>query len=421
LPPPPSILLLQFFNFAAGLGSFLAALSAIAAWNRDGWSQSSIGLATTIGMLCYGGVVFIGGRLSDGWGRARTAAVGAAIAALGSAVAAAHANGVTALIASMAGFAGAALFFPGNVGLFSDAQAPVGARTLPLHVKVSRYNLGWSLGNLSGFMGYALLDKQPTWVGFAICAAVFSIPALWMCRWLRLPASPPVAEGDRSPHPALKRLTMIGRTALLIACMLTMAQITMLQSALQGEGLAKDVAQAWAGRTWMVYSTCYVLSFLLFGSWSGWILRPWRLAAMQGAFLIGSAGYIAIGLSGSPSPIALAVCGGFLGIGFGASYVSSIYYSLRLPHGAGRAAALHETFLGIGNTAGPLLAGWVLTAWVQAGAGSSLLGIGAWTAFLGVVLMIWQIAMVPGAVRQGAKGHMVTPLANAESSSVTAK
>ena len=34
------------------------------------------------------------------------------------------------------------------------------------------------------------------------------------------------------------------------------------------------------------------------------------------------------------------------GISYGAAYTGSIYYSLRLPHGASRAAGLHATFLG---------------------------------------------------------------------------
>lgn len=405
---PPSILLLQGFNFLIGFGSFLAALSAIAAWNRFGWNESAIGLATTIGMLCYATVVYVGGRLSDGWGRARTAACGAGLAAIGSTIAAWAPSASTALIASMAGFAGSALFFPGNVGLFSDAQAKNGRPTLPLHVKIARYNLGWSLGNLCGFIGYAYLDKQPVAVGFMLATGAFLITALWMCRWLRLPPTPPRPEGDRAPHPALGRLTLIGRTALMLACVLTMAQITLLQTALQQQGLDETTAQAWAGRTLMVYSTCYVAMFLIFGWWSGWIMRPWRLAALQGVFVLGSLGYVVLGLTGNLTPITLGLCGGCLGIGFASAYVSSIYYSLRLPHGAARAASLHETFLGIGNTGGPVLAGWVLAGWLAYSGQPAVAGLGAWMLIIAVVLMVWQIAMVPAAVRAGANGQSTT-------------
>ena len=401
---PPPLLLLQGFNFLVGCGSFLAALVALATWNRAGWSESSIGLGTTIGMLCYALVVYIGGQLSDRWGRARTAACGATLAAIGSAIAAWNPTGQTALIASMAGFAGSALFFPGNVGLFSDAQAGHGAKPLPLHVKISRYNLGWSLGNLAGFVGYAVLDDKPASVGFTIAAGAFALTALWMCRWLRLPAAPPQPEGDRAPHPALPALTLIGRTALLLACILTMAVITLLQTALQQQGFDPVTAQSWAGKTLMVYSCCYVVMFILFGWWSGWIMRPWRLAALQGFFVIGSGGFLVLGWLGWLTPWTLAVCGGCLGIGFASAYVSSIYYSLRLPHGAARAAALHETFLGIGNTCGPVLAGLALGAWTDSTGKSPVAGLGAWMLIIALVLMGWQILMAPRAVRAGATG-----------------
>lgn len=396
---PPPIVLLQVFNFAVGLGSFLAALNAIAAWNRVGWSESTIGILTTLGMVCYAGLVGIGGRLSDGWGRAKVAALGAGLAALGCAVAAVHATGITALVAAMAGFAGSALFFPGNVGLFSDAQAPEGKAHLPLHVKISRYNLGWSAGNLAGFVGYGFLDRQPIWVGFAIAAIAFSVPTLWMCRWLHLPASVPQAEGDRAPHPALARLTRIGRVALMIACLLTMAQITMLQTTLQKQGLDGVAAQAWAGRTLMVYSTCYVVMFLVFGWWGGWILRPWRLFTLQLSFVVGVVGYLLLAQGETIQPVLLTVCGGFLGIGFAGAYISSIYYSLRLPHGAARAAALHETFLGIGNTCGPVLAGWALGAWNTHSGQPPIAGLGLWMGLLAVVLVVWHLLMVPKAAR----------------------
>lgn len=405
---PPSILLLQGFNFLIGFGSFLVAMTAVSAWNRATWTPDAIGLATTLGMLCYAAMVYGGGRLSDGWGRARTAACGAGLAAIGSAVASLAPSATTALIASMAGFAGSALFFPGNVGLFSDAQAQQGRPTLPLHVKISRYNLGWSLGNLFGFIGYANLDEQPVEVGFMIATAAFLVTALWMCRWLRLPPTPPQPEGDRAPHPALPRLILIGRTALLIACVLTMAQIFLLQNALQSDGLDKATAQAWAGRTLIAYSTCYVAMFMIFGWWSNWILRPWRLAVLQGFFVLGSVGYLVFGMAGSLTPLTLAFCGGCLGIGFASAYVSSIYYSLRLPHGAARAASLHETFLGIGNTGGPVVGGWILGGWLAYSGQPAVAGLGAWMLVIAIVLMLWQIAMVPAAVRAGANGQSTT-------------
>lgn len=397
-PAPPRILTLQLLNAGVGAGQYLGFATATGVWTAAGWTPWQIGLAMTATNLAYAGLVVQGGRLSDRWGRARTAILGAAVFLAGALVALIADTAWAALVATILGCAGSALFFPGNVGLFSDAQAPPGQAALPLHVKVSRYNLGWSGGNIIGFgLAWALsaLPARLGW-GLMLLAGTACIATLW--RWRALPAQPPRAEGDRAPHPALGLLTGMGRAALLLYCLLGMSFIALLGRALLGEGLPEVTAKATANAALFLYAIGYFATFLLLGAWSGWVLRPWRLLALQAPIALAALGVLLLGNAGSIPAIALYAAALLLGTGFGAVYTGSIYYSMRLPEGAARAAALHETALGIGSTAGPVLCG-LFMAVVADGA---LAALGLWLALIAALVISMQAVLIPLAVRRGA-------------------
>jgi len=80
------------------------------------------------------------------------------------------------------------------------------------------------------------------------------------------------------------------------------------------------------------------------------------------------------------------------GLGYGAFYNASIYYSLRLPHGASRAAGLHETFLGVGITAGPVLCGVLMLPLRQV---SHLAALGIVAAGFAAANLLYQLVMLP--------------------------
>ena len=94
----------------------------------------------------------------------------------------------------------------------------------------------------------------------------------------------------------------------------------------------------------------------------------------------------------------LGLCGALFGSAYGSSYVGSIYYSLRLPDGVGRAAAWHETFIGMGNTMGPLLAGCFMTYLV-----SGIIGLSIFLVICAIISALVQFVLIPGAARLGAK------------------
>jgi MFS family permease len=361
------------------------------------WSAGEIGVVTMLANLCYGGLVFFGGRLADQWGRARSGILGSCIGLTGALIALLNDGPAGALAAAMFGMAGAAMFFPGSAGLFSDAASAAGGEPPPLHRKVRRYNLGWAAGNLASFIGVGVLINQPRGIAYSVAALAFITVGTSLWRWRNLPPAPPAPSGDRSPHPALSRLTVMYRVNLFVGCVIGMALMTQLAKAFVASGVDKEMAGSLVSAALSGYSTCYILMFLLLGQWTGWILKPTVLLLCQAGFLLGAIGLMLLAGWGH-YPLAFAcLCGGLFGSGYGSAYVGSIYYSLRLPHGAGRAAGWHETFIGMGNTMGPLLSGAFL-GYVLPG----MQGLGVFLLIAAVIMLLVQTAMIPAARRLGA-------------------
>ncbi len=390
----PHLLLLQFLNLLMGGGCYLVAVTSFAAWSQAGWSPMVTGSSMMAANLAYCLVVGIGGRLADGWGRARTAIVGALVTGLGALLAFAVNDPVAAAAGTVITFGGAALFFPGNVGLFSDA-AGSGGGEMPLHQKISRYNLGWSSGNLSGFTIawlLSLVDGGLRW-GYLIAVGGCVVIILALLRWWSLAPRLPAASGDRADHPALKSLIHMGRITLLLYCLLGMALIALFENTL-AQNMPKTQAHTTATAALTLYAFGYFVTFGVLGWWGGWVMRPWRLFAITGMLPVAALGFVACGLAGISSPLPFAGCAFALGVAFAAVYTSSIYYSMRLPHGAARAASLHETYLGAGSTIGPALCGGFLMLWRD-----GVTGMGVYLLIGALVVLGWQLSQLPAITR----------------------
>lgn len=395
---PPPLFLLQLCNKLISVGSILALMFATIRLSTEWeWSAWEIGVVTTLANLCYGGLVFFGGRLADHWGRARSGILGASIGLVGALVALINDGPVGALTAAMCGMAGAAMFFPGSAGLFSDAASAAGGEAPPLHRKIRLYNLGWAAGNLAAFTLVWALIGQPR-VAYSLAAVCFIAVGAVLWRWRNLPAAPPASSGDRSPHPALARLTVMYRVNLFVGCIIGMALMTQLTKAFTSSGVDNDAAASLVSAALAGYSSGYILMFLLLGQWTGWILKPTVLWLCQVGFLLGALGLLSLASWGQYPLVLAMTCGGLVGTGYGAAYVGSIYYSLRLPDGAGRAAGWHETFIGMGNTMGPLLAGFFLSYVL-----SGVTGLGTFLLIAAVTMLVIQGIFIPGARRLGAK------------------
>ncbi len=393
---PPPLFALQSFNALISVGSILALMLGTVRWTGWEWSAWQIGVVTTVANLCYGGLVFIGGRLADRWGRARSGILGASLGLVGSIPAMISTEQWTTVMAAMCGFAGAAMFFPGSAGLFSDAEGAAGGPP-PLHRKVRRYNLGWAAGNLIAFLLFDWLSTMPSWLAYGVVTISFLIVGVSLWRWRNLQPGRPAPSGDRAPHAALPRLLIMYRLNLFLACILCMAMITQVAKGLDAQVGVKEATHLASGAL-SAFAACYMMMFIVLGSWGGWILRPWALWAAQCGFLLGTGGLLALALCGYFPMLLIIACGGLIGSGYGAAYVGSIYYSLRLPEGVGKAAGWHETFIGLGNTMGPLLAG-LFMSFVCSG----VTGLAIFLLVLALAMITWQVVMIPGARRLGAR------------------
>jgi MFS family permease len=388
----PPILLLLVLNIMVAFASYLSLKLGIGAWTAARWSAFEIGLAVTAVGLSYATLVSLGGRLADRYGRARVSSLGACLGTLGCALPLLSGNSLVEAAAAMLAFAGCAFFFPGIAGLFSDSEAVQGKLAhAPLHYRISQYNIGWSAGNVIGFITAFLIAPLPLPIGYGICTLFFLIPSFLLFRYYRLPPANVASSGDRSDHPNLERLTLNGRIGLLIACLVGFSLLSQLDKALS-EHLTTEIASRRASFVLASYSAGYCSMFVFLGHWSGWIMRPKRLLLLQLGLMIGPLGFVACGITQHFEVPWLTACGLITGWGYGAAYKGSIYYSLRLPHGTSRAAGLHETFLGVGISAGPVLCGIFMYALRGY---SHLAALGCIAASFAVVNLIYQVVMMP--------------------------
>lgn len=372
---------------------FLMMSVSLSAWKSAGWSAWQIGLAMTLTNLGYGGLVGQGGRLADHWGKAKTGIFGAALGTLGCLLVSFLPGSMTAMAGTLMAFAGGAFFFPACAGLFSDSQTAAHLPPTPLHQKISGYNLGWSSGNLLGFVAFGLLAGFTLSVNALVPAAGYALVGLSLWRWRNLPSQPPPSQGDRADHPALEKLIFMSRANLFIVSVACMGQLALLEKALGH--LDPLQARHLSSLNKAFYSTGYVSMFLLMGRWTGWILKPWVLWLCQAGLLLGPLGLWLLGGDSPHLPLLLAACGLLLGWGYGSAYTGSIYYSLRLPQGASRAAGLHETWLGLGNTAGPLLGGLFMAFCPASAGGSGLPALGLFILLCSLAALSFQALRIP--------------------------
>ncbi len=401
----PPILLLQFLNVLIAAGGMATFAVAAAVWSAHQWPALVIGAVAAVACLCYALPVAAAGRLADRWGRPRTAMVGATIGAIAIAVPVLWPTPVAAVVAVLLSQGAQAVFFPANAGLF--AEVPSAA---PLHQRVSRYNLGWSSGCFLGFILAGVLAELPARASFALCAGLYLLVVLLLWRWRALPAGQRASTMPvESPHPALAAFARMHRWSLLLACVGGFALITQFARAVAPVDLppaeAEPVVRRLQGWYTVAYSGGYILVFALLGAWTGWILRPGRMLALQSGLVIGTGLLAWWSWSGEVPTWGLSLCGALVGIGFGHTYTGSLYYSLRLPVGASRAAGLHETFLGVGNTIGPILGGAVCQlALLHGGPGCMLPAL----ALLACVCFVAVLALQAAAWRRlsGGSGAM---------------
>ncbi len=336
--------------------------TSVSIWKSAGWEGWMIGTAVAVSNLAYAVFVALGGRAADRWGSRKAGTAGAVFGLGGCVLGTLFPTPATAVAASLIVGAAGALCFP------SIARWIAGANDrLRMHEKVGRYNLGWAGGELAGFLSFAALASAPRRTGFGIATILYVLLVAGFALTRRKKARGSVAGSSVPvplPEPMASRFALTGRVGLLLTCALTNGLMAQAEKSI-GQALDDVEARRLAGVMLASFATAMIGAFIVASRWTGWILRPRIMLLCQSGLAFGALGLI--GTAECPTTAAVAASGALVGVGFGAAYTSSLYYSLRLPHGTGRAAGIHETFIGVGNTIGPIVCGVMLDARIGGG------------------------------------------------------
>lgn len=399
-PPALGLGLLRLLAGVFGLASMLIVTLCTWRWRAVGWSESQTGLFMTLGWGIYPLFVAWGGRCAERWGCQRVASL-AAFGAAFSAVLMLWPSGWSAALALAIFNLTAAFYFPSVAGLVAEVGS--GDRIVPLPQRVSRYNVGWSGGNLVGIAvatalasGFQSLEVQGP-LGVTVVVLTCLLAALTSACGRILPrtagaiADDPVAGAD---HPAVPTLRLAARLALGFTCIGNAALISLLLAALTQVGnapLAEVPGRLLQSCGLLASAVGTVAGFAWLGMWHGWTMRPGRLLLVK-LLLPGCAlGVVVLPHQGPVEVTSLMLACLLIGVGYAATYTASIYYSLLTRAGAARSAGVHETFIGAGNLLGPVLGGLLLAplaGWWAASQAGGLVGLG-W-----FCLLAWSLALL---------------------------
>lgn len=400
LTPAALVLRAQVLAGVTCAAFYAAMTTSVSIWKAAGWEGWRIGAAVAFANLSYAVFVALGGRAADRWGSRKAGTAGAIAGLIASVAATLHPSPAVALAGSIAVGGAGALCFP------SLARWIAGANDrLQLHEKVSRYNLGWAGGELAGFLSFAALAGAPRRTGFGLATIMYVVLVAGFAWTRRSPGklrSGTDGGAKPLPGPLASRFALTGRLGLLLACALSNGMMAQAEKSI-GEVLGDVEARRLAGVLLASFATAMIGAFIVASRWTGWILRPKLMLLCQGGLVLGAAGLIIV--AGDPGTASLVGCGALVGTGFGAAYTSSLYYSLRLPHGTGRAAGIHETFIGVGNTIGPIACGMILDAGIG---GGGLASVGTCALLLAGASAVAQLGLTSGISLSGSERRRMT-------------
>lgn len=228
-----------------------------------------------------------------------------------------------------------------------------------LRTAISRWNVVWSSALVGAFFGLAPLIEHQGAIAFLLLGLIHLGSVGFLVRFGAEPGAH--APLDHLPHPAsYPRLLTVFRLLLPTSFMVVSALSPYLPSAMERLG----VPDAWAPALATAWLLPRALAFVGLDRWQRWH-GSWAMPVAGGLLLL--AGFAMsilapLGLAPTSEPVlridrlAIQLIGlALFGIGVATIYAGAVYYAMEVGQAGVDAGGTHESLIGIGYTAGPLL------------------------------------------------------------------
>jgi len=316
-----------------------------------GGGPVALGSVPAIGSVIYIAFTLLSGRWSDRLGRTGLCLTGNAMLILFTALAY-RCESVALLLAlvPLMGI-GKALYWPVVEASVADLSGP--AR---LTHNIGRFNVSWSAGKAAGFLLSGLLlahyGFRTTFLAgtVVVILAFLFLPKGKLTPPLSVEPEEPIAGRLAVAVPAAKRRAFrnMGWLANLAANGVAAVLVSQLPAWFVHRGWSENRFGLFLALVFLTQTFC----FLLLAGRVRFIYSARRLLSPQVV-----AGIPLVILPWLPSWGWYCAFALLLGISFGVSYASSIYYSLHTERGKGMNAGIHEALVGAGGFLPPLMAG----------------------------------------------------------------
>lgn len=256
-------------------------------------------------------------------------------------------------------FAGVFITLQGLMWPLVEAYLSGGRRGRAMRSMTGRFNIVWASAIVVAMWGMAVfMENQPRLILGLLGVAMFATAVL-LAWFPREPA--PHVEEDASEHEIdpdrAIRLLRVFRISLLGSYALHSALTPLLPHLLEDMGLSEKQKTPFAS----IWMASRLGMFILMERWHGWHGRWrtvwWACGLMLAGFAVCSVSPVIASQSGDASGLwAMGIGLGFLGAGIGAVYAAALYYAMEAGPAAVESGGKHEGMIGLGYTAGPVMA-----------------------------------------------------------------
>ncbi|MCR9215595.1 MAG: MFS transporter [bacterium] len=256
-------------------------------------------------------------------------------------------------------FAGVFITLQGLMWPLVEAYLSGGRRGRAMRSITGRFNIVWASAIVVAMWGMAVfMENQPRLILGLLGVAMFATAVL-LAWFPREPA--PHVEEDASEHEIdpdrAIRLLRVFRVSLLCSYALHAALTPLLPHLLEDMGLSEKQKTPFAS----IWMASRLGMFILMERWHGWHGRWrtfwWACGLMLAGFAVCSVSPVIASQSGDgPGLWAMGAGLCLLGAGIGAVYAAALYYAMEAGPAAVESGGKHEGMIGLGYTAGPVMA-----------------------------------------------------------------